>query len=59
VVRSRAGREGEGFGVATARQHRDARVLTIYEWTSEMHRFIIDRHLLGKEFETAATGGGS
>jgi len=59
VVRSRAEREGEGFGVATARERRDARVHTIYEWTSEMHRFIIDRLLLGKEFETAASGGGS
>jgi butyryl-CoA dehydrogenase len=36
---------------------RDARVLTIYEGTSEIHRLIISRHLLGKAFETAASGG--
>ncbi|MFI5340013.1 MAG: acyl-CoA dehydrogenase family protein [Candidatus Methylomirabilales bacterium] len=59
MVQSRAGREREGFRVATARHRRDARVLTIYEGTSEIHRFIISRHLLGREFETAATGGGS
>ncbi len=38
---------------------RDARVLTIYEGTSEIHRLIISRQLLGKEFETAASGEGS
>ena len=32
------------------RYARDARVLTIYEGTSEIHRLIISRHLLGKEF---------
>ena len=38
---------------------RDARVLTIYEGTSEIHRLIICRHLLGKEFEMAGSGGSS
>jgi alkylation response protein AidB-like acyl-CoA dehydrogenase len=38
---------------------RDARVLTIYEGTSEIHRLIISRHLLGKEYETAASGESS
>jgi butyryl-CoA dehydrogenase len=41
------------------RHMRDARVLTIYEGTSEIHRVIISRHLLGKEYETAASGEGS
>jgi alkylation response protein AidB-like acyl-CoA dehydrogenase len=31
------------------RYARDARVLTIYEGTSEIHRLIVSRHLLGKE----------
>ncbi len=33
------------------RYARDARVLTIYEGTSEIHRLIVSRHLLGKEYE--------
>jgi len=41
------------------RHLRDARVLTLYEGTSEIHRLIISRHLLGKEFDTAGSGGGS
>ncbi len=52
-----------GYGyiqdVPAERYLRDARVLTIYEGTSEIHRLIISRHLLGKEYETAASGGGS
>jgi alkylation response protein AidB-like acyl-CoA dehydrogenase len=35
---------------------RDARVLTIYEGTSEIHRLIVSRHLLGRGFETGARG---
>ncbi len=38
---------------------RDARVLTLYEGTSEIHRRIISRHLLGRACETAGSGGGS
>ena len=41
------------------RHLRDARVLTLYEGTSEIHRLIISRHLLEKEFETAASAEGS
>jgi len=38
---------------------RDARVLTLYEGTSEIHRLIISRHLLGKEFEADASAEGT
>lgn len=52
-----------GYGyiqdVPVERYLRDARILTIYEGTSEIHRHIISRHLLGKEHETAASGGDS
>ncbi|HWU41395.1 MAG TPA: acyl-CoA dehydrogenase family protein, partial [Candidatus Acidoferrum sp.] len=41
------------------RHLRDARILTLYEGTSEVHRLIISRHLLGKEFETDASAEGS
>ena len=39
------------------RYMRDARVLTIYEGTSEIHRLIVARQLLGKVFETGESGG--
>jgi butyryl-CoA dehydrogenase len=52
-----------GYGyiqdVPVGRYLRDAGVLTIYEGTSEIHRLIISRHLLEKEYEMAASGGGS
>jgi alkylation response protein AidB-like acyl-CoA dehydrogenase len=41
------------------RHLRDTRVLRIYEGASEIHRLIVSRHLLGKEFETTASGGDS
>ncbi|MEK6717045.1 MAG: acyl-CoA dehydrogenase [candidate division NC10 bacterium] len=39
------------------RYMRDARVLTIYEGTSEIHRLIVARQLLGRACETSASGG--
>jgi butyryl-CoA dehydrogenase len=39
------------------RHMRDARVLTIYEGTSEIHRLIVSRHLLGMESEIRPSGG--
>ena len=36
---------------------RDARVLTIYEGTSEIHRLIVSRHLLGRDDEQGRMGG--
>jgi alkylation response protein AidB-like acyl-CoA dehydrogenase len=35
---------------------RDARVLTIYEGTSEIHRLIVFRHLLGRDDEQGRRG---
>ena len=40
------------------RMYRDARVLSIYEGTSEIQRMIIARDLLGRRTETRAESGG-